>query len=268
MPKVVANGLSLHYEEMGEGPPLVFLSGLGGDHRAFSIPMRHFAAEYRTLALDNRDVGLSARVSSGYSTADMAEDVAQWLRQIGITSGVILVGHSLGGLIAQELTLRHPGLVQRLVLASTHPGTEPWRAAVLESWVMARKLTQPADFTRMTLPWLVAPPFYRQTALVDGLIRFAERNTTPQDPSAFERQARAAITHQAMERLGAIAVPTLVVSGAMDAVNPVRVAMSLAAAIPGAALEILPDVGHLPHVEDNRGFRDVIAKFLQSTRSA
>src|SRR4051812_25614169 len=75
MPRIVANGRPLFYEESGQGEPLLFLSGLGGDHRAFSVTLRHFGTQYRALALDTRDAGQSDRSEGPYSTAEMAEDV-------------------------------------------------------------------------------------------------------------------------------------------------------------------------------------------------
>src|SRR5262249_40173714 len=103
MPRIVVRGRTFYYEEMGtQGEPLVFLSGLGGDHRAFSRPQRYFAARFRTLAFDARDAGQSDRSDSGYTTADMADDVAAWLEDIGCVPAHI-VGQSLGALIAQQL---------------------------------------------------------------------------------------------------------------------------------------------------------------------
>src|SRR3954469_23419035 len=84
MPRVVANGRHLFYEEEGQGEPLVFLSGLGGDHRAFSVTMRQFWGRGGAGALDARDGGQSGRAEAPYTTADLADDVAAWLEALGL----------------------------------------------------------------------------------------------------------------------------------------------------------------------------------------
>jgi pimeloyl-ACP methyl ester carboxylesterase len=200
-------------------------------------------------------------VKDFYTTADMADDVAGWLNALQATPAHV-VGQSLGGLIAQQLARRHPGVVKSLVLASTHAGGDPWRKAVLESWVVLKQRLDDGGFIRAVLPWLVAPGFYHKADQVEALIEFAERNPWPQEPEAFARQAWAASVHDSGDWLRHIGVPCLVLVGELDLVNAPRVAHDLADRLPHARTVVLPEVGHMPHIEDPMGFRREIEQFL------
>ena len=262
MPKIVVSGRTFYYEEMGQGDPLVFLSGMGGPP-GVQPASTSFRGPISRAELSMPRCGPKRPGEASYTTADMADDVAGWLEAIGAMPAHV-VGQSLGGLVAQELALATspcgeepgPGLDTRRVAT---PGARP----CIESWVLMRRQVDAGEFSRAVLPWLVAPAFYRQPMQIEGLIQFAERNPWPQDPDGVCPPGPAAIEHDARDRLGAIQVPCLVLVGELDLLNPPRVARRPGGTHPGVAkMVVLPGIGHMPHVEDQMGFRQEIERFL------
>src|ERR1700761_102974 len=122
MPTARANGLTLYYERAGEGPPLLFISGTGGDLRVkpnvFDGPL---AKAFDLVAYDQRGLGRSAKPDVDYTMADYADDAAALMDHLGWERERV-IGVSFGGMAARELALRHPGRVERLVFACTSPG--------------------------------------------------------------------------------------------------------------------------------------------------
>jgi pimeloyl-ACP methyl ester carboxylesterase len=118
MPKISTGNLSMHYEIYGDGPPLILLHGLSYQGAFWWLQVKDFAPHYRVIVPDNRGAGYTDAPDEAYSTEQMADDTVQLLRALGIPRAHVL-GVSLGGAIAQHIALRHPHVVDRLVLTNT-----------------------------------------------------------------------------------------------------------------------------------------------------
>ena len=135
---VESNGQKLYYEIHGEGEPLLLIMGLGGDATGWMLQIPALSKHFKVVAFDNRDVGRSSLAKGSYSIADMAEDTAGLMDALGIKKAHIL-GGSMGGAIAQELVLRHPDKVRKLILACTMGQFARFRINMLEPAIFIKK---------------------------------------------------------------------------------------------------------------------------------
>lgn len=271
MPTTDVNGLALHYADTGSGQPLVFLNGLAGDHlywmgqvRTFSRPSRKRPVAYRCLALDNRDSGQSARAAAPYCVADLADDVAGLLDQLGLEAAHV-VGLSLGGMIAQELALRHPRRVRSLFLVGTLARCDDWFYALLDAFdLIRRNVADSGGFFETVLPWLVSPRYFETPARVEWLRALFRQSPHPQPIDGFFRQLDAIRRHDTLDRLREIVCPVLVAVGEDDQVIPPRYSRRLAEHLCEARLVVLPGLGHAPPIEDPQQFNQLLGDFLKS----
>jgi pimeloyl-ACP methyl ester carboxylesterase len=268
MATVSCNGIDLHYADTGTGPPLVFLNGLAGDHLYWMGQVRAFSGRrshvFRCLALDNRDAGRSSYATAPYSVCDLAADVAALLERLELPSAHV-VGLSLGGMIAQELALRHPDRVTSLFLIGTLARVDTWFNAMLDAFsLIRRQVADSCAFFEAVLPWLVSHRFFDLPGRVEWLRALFRQNPHPQRIDGFFRQFDAIRQHDTLERLSAIRCPVLVTVGEDDLIAPPRYARQIAERLPQARLEILPGVGHAPPIEAPRPFNQLLGDFLQT----
>ncbi len=225
----------------------MLIQGLSLDGRFwFDLPERLAndpAQPWRVLVPDNRGVGQSDLPRRAWSMADMADDVAAMLDHAGIRRAV-LVGISMGGMIAQHVALRHPERVAGLVLLATTPGLPHGHLPRIDT--LGRLLTAPLRRTGhvevMANLLLPAHVHDRAGELLAGWLDLMKAQPTRKE--AFFGQFRAVLGHSTGARLDRIRVPTRVVTGDQDRLVPPRNANVLAKRIPGAQIEILPGVGH------------------------
>ncbi len=253
MPHIhTADGHRVHYRRHGKtGPHVVLLHGLGlaGDFWV-DIPDRLAALEgepHRALTIDNRGVGGSALPRRPFTMGDMADDVAAVLDAECVDAAVV-VGISMGGMVAQHLALRHGHRVAGLVLMATLGGgrhlslPSPAAIGTMLSVPFGQRRSGPPDvsaFARLVLPPSELP---RAREHLRDLMPAFERH--PVRLRAFFGQLGAVIGHLRGEDLSRIACPTLVMTGDADTLVPPRNSAALARAIPNARLQILPGMGH------------------------
>ncbi len=265
MPVVHVQDVELYYETGGAGPRLLFIGGSGGDLRqrpgVFEGPL---AKRFEVLAYDQRGLGQSTIPDAPYSMADYGEDAAALLDALGWERCAVM-GVSFGGMVAQELAVRHPERVERLVLACTSSGGaggSSYPLHELEALTPDERVLRHLELAdvRMDAAWREANPAAAQAALRFARARGEVGAGEPGRAMGQRRQLEARRHHDTHARLGALSMPVLVCGGRFDGIAPPANQEALAAAIPGAKLEWF-DGGHLFLVQD-RGALPRIIEFL------
>lgn len=263
---MASNGQMLYYEVYGEGTPLLLLPGIGFDMALWGLhQIPAFSAEYQVIAFDNRDAGRSSRATEAYTISDMTEDVVGLLDGLEIDRAHVL-GISMGGMIAQELALSHPERVDRLVLVGTGAGTGRSKFDPISLWSFVKGHDPEGyAFAAQQLVWLFSTGFLRNHQAVDEVLNLFGANPYPMSPEAYERQANAYVQHDALDRVGGIRAPTLVLTGERDRLAPPWIGRELAEAIPGAAFHVLegPGSSHAALLERPDDFNSVVLSFLK-----
>ena len=250
--------LELAYAESGIGSPLVLIMGLNADSSGWLPHTNQWQRSFRCFAVDNRGTGRSPAPVGPYTTAEMADDYAALIRRRGL--GVVsVVGISMGGAIAQELALRHPDLVRRLVLVATWAQCDPYTREVLTLIDEIRQHTDPATFTAhlQTLIW--TPQWFNLHA--DDLMAGRQESLSV-DRAALQAQVAACLTHDTRDRLGDLGIPTLVTAGGADRFVSAPLSEYLATHIPHAEFELFTGAGHVHHWEELMRFNDLVEGWL------
>jgi len=269
MPTVKINDINLYYETHGQGEAVVLISGYGGNSHMWYQEIPTFSTEFTVVAFDNRGTGRSDKPDIPYSMEIMSGDVARLLEATGIGAAHIY-GVSMGGMIAQEFTLRYPEKVISLILGCTNCGgshaVKPDRESMtfLFDAERMRQLT-PEEATRQSLDFLWSRRFIEENAdIVDKFIARRLEYVTPLH--GYLRQAQAIAGHDTYDRLPQITAPTLVIAGSADRLVPVENSRILASSIPNAELVILDDMGHGYPVEAAQEANQAILDFLRRHR--
>jgi 3-oxoadipate enol-lactonase len=261
MPTATLNALNFHFERAGSGERLLFISGTGGDLRVlpnvFASPL---AKTFDLLAYDQRGLGRTDKPDVPYSMADYADDAAALLDHVGWDDALVL-GVSFGGMVAQELALRHPNRLKRLVLACTSPGGEggasyPFHEIEHLKGEERARFLLPISDTRRDAGWAAA-----NAAEHEKLIELSSADPFAGEPGRAEgahRQLEARAKHDTWDRLPQIGCPTMIAAGRYDGIALPSTQEKMAARIPGAELRFF-EGGHLFMLQDRAAYPAMIA---------
>jgi triacylglycerol lipase len=249
-------GRRICYYDIGRGPPLVLVHGVGGDADQWAFCYAGLSASHRVLALDLLGFGRSDKPLIDYRIAGFVEVLERFVGAVGIERAAF-VGHSLGGWIVAEFALQFPGKVAKLVLndaAGIDEGAVPLAIDLnISSWQHMREVFEfMFHDKRMVTAELVDLAYSRHLERDDGhTIR-----------SVLETLA--APGEKLDARLGRLAVPTMLVWGEQDAVTPLSMAHAFERLIDGAKLQVIPQCGHLPPLEKAGEFVRAVTDFLRA----
>ena len=241
--------------------------GWGGDHTAWAFQSAAFAAELDVIALDNRGVGQSDVVDRPFTIADMADDVACVLDGLGLPAAHIC-GASMGGMIAQELALRHPLRVTTLQLHCTTSSIDGYGRLLIGNFLRVKARGDTEEFVRFSLPWLLTrKTFAERPDFIEFWIQRALDYPYKTGLVGLTRQAEAILGHDTRARLVSLHVPTLITTGTDDILVPPSASAELHASIAGSELRRIPDAAHMHFIEQPATFNEVCLEFLHKHRA-
>lgn len=263
MPKVSVRGAELYYEEHGQGEPLVLIPGFGTGLWIWYRQVPAFAEKFRTIVFDPRGVARSPVPDAPFTMLELAEDLAALLAELKVERAHVL-GASFGGFVAQEFALAHPSRTSSLILCCTSyggPGHVPPAPETLAA-IASTKGLNTKERVRENLLLAFSRRFVEEDpAEVERVINLRAESDVPE--SAYLRQLQAAFAFDAAARVGAISIPTLVITGNADAIVPHENSLNLAAAIHGSTLKIIEGGSHAFFIEQAAEFNRTVTEFIE-----
>jgi 3-oxoadipate enol-lactonase len=264
------DGLRLHYLRRGEGEALLLIQGMSGTHLSWGEPFEAAlaGAGLELITYDHRGVGHSTPVAQGFSITRLADDAAGLLDALGLDR-VHVLGISMGGMVAQELAVRHPQRLRSLTLGCTYCGGPEGRLAgeeVASGLAQALMSGDQERALRAGYEFNVSQAFAADTANYEPFRTMA--TALPVPVAVIMLQLQAIQGHDTSARLPGLEVPTLVIHGTEDRMLPFANGELIARLVPGARLERLEGVGHMFWWEQPEHSARLVAEHALGARAA
>ncbi len=250
------DGNTMHYVSYGEGPPIVFLHGLGGSSNVWHGVMQAMKQHHHCVALDLRGHGRS-QGRGKFSIEGWAKDVLKLIRHLELPA-VTLVGHSLGTLVAQHLAQTEPESIDQLVLVG---GISYFQPPTADAYRERAELVEKDGMDVLVEPWLEGAVSPQSHAIHAGMVGLLREVFLRNEPQNYAKSCRALADAPNIRR-DDIGQPTLIVTGAHDRSTPLAMAEEISSSIPVCRVKVLPDVGHWSPLESPGDVAATVLEFL------
>jgi len=266
--RIRVNGMTYHVETAGDGPPLLLLHGFTGSADAWRPLLPAFARRYTTVAVDLPGHGRTDAPADPkrYRTEAAADDLCRMMDRLSIGRAAVL-GYSMGGRLALSLAMLAPERVAALVLESASPGlaTDGERKARAEQDEALARRIERDGIEAFVDDWENLPLFAsvkRLPAEVRDRLRRVRLANRPHGLAASLRGMGTGVQPSWWDRLPDLALPVQLITGELDG-KFCGIAERMMAALPDARLAVVPDAGHLVHVEKPELFATIVMNFLE-----
>lgn len=252
------HGTKIHYESQGEGPPIVFVHGLGGTSNVWHPQRATLSRYFRVITYDLSGSGRSDKSPHSFSIDGWADELAGLIEHLQLDQAVV-VGHSMGTVIVQKFAAKYARLTRAIALAGAlvelgPPGKEAFtkRAEAVEREGMAAAADQ-------VLGGALSPGTRERNLALTGMVR---EMLLSNEPNCYAGHCRALINGSAKADQEKISCPTLLLVGDQDPVTPLALQRQIAAAIKNSRIRIIPNTAHLTMLETPEAFNAALLEFL------
>ncbi|ODN41841.1 alpha/beta fold hydrolase [Piscirickettsia litoralis] len=260
------NERALYYQEVGDrkAPALLFISGLGQDHSYWLNIAERLKKHYHIILYDSYGTGRSTELQESCSISSMADDINMIMNMLGIEKTHI-VGHSMGGFIAQQFSINYPDKVDKLIIYSS--GHKVDCRSVYQMKMHFNLIREGAlskeTLIKLSMPWSYSVNFFNNKKQVKKRIQEKIDYLFPTAIQTLEKQLEACSEFNSLPFLREIQSETLILCGKEDFLLPVAQNQTMVRKIPGSKLKVVDDASHVLHLEQPEYFCDILIEHCQ-----
>lgn len=253
----------LFYLERKDLPSLVLIHGLGSNHKSWKFQIEHFSKKYRVIAGDTRWHGKSRSlpIPVRYSIKQYADDWRELMERLRLKHPFIM-GSGMGSAIALQIVLDHPNEIKGLILINSWSHCDDDFRMWLQKWVKIVREEGVNGLTKFVIPHLFSKHFVQEKPEV---IEFYSQVRNEQKPEAIVMACRACIKFDVRKRLEKIKIPTLLIAGEYDVLNPPYKSKFILEKVPLARYVKISEAGHMPFLEKPSEFNRIVFDFVDTS---